>query len=77
MTRSQLDHLPPIAFIGAGAMGGGIVNGLLNADAKLGGRIRITGQWSPQMQELVDLYGVEGYDSSTDQEANIKAVKGA
>jgi pyrroline-5-carboxylate reductase len=29
------------------------------------------------MQELVDLYGVEGYDSSTDLEANIKAVKGA
>lgn len=77
MTRNQLENLPPLAFIGAGAMGGAIVRGLLNADAKLGERIRITGEWSAQMQELVDLYGVEGYDTSTDQEANIKAVKGA
>jgi pyrroline-5-carboxylate reductase len=77
MSKNQLDRLPPIAFIGAGAMGGAIVRGLLNADAELGGRIRITGQWSPQMQELVDLYGVEGHDASTDQEANIKAVNGA
>lgn len=29
------------------------------------------------MQELEDLYGVKGFDASTDQEANIKAVKGA
>jgi pyrroline-5-carboxylate reductase len=53
------------------------VRGLLNADAKLGQRIRITRQWSTQMQELEDLYGVKGFDASTDQEANIKAVKGA
>jgi pyrroline-5-carboxylate reductase len=77
MAKNQLESFPPIAFIGAGAMGGAIVRGVLNADPKFGRRIRITGQWSPQMQELVDLYGVEGYDSSTDQEANIKAVKGA
>jgi pyrroline-5-carboxylate reductase len=29
------------------------------------------------MQELVDLDGVQGFDASTDQEANTKAVKGA
>jgi pyrroline-5-carboxylate reductase len=77
MTKTQLENLPPIAFIGAGAMGGAIVRGLLNADPRIGHRIRITGLWTPQMQELVDLHGVEGFDASTDKEANIKAVKGA
>ncbi len=74
---NRLDDFPPIAFIGAGAMGGAIARGLLNADAQLGGRIRITGEWTPQMQDLVDVYGVEGFDASIDREANIKAVKGA
>jgi pyrroline-5-carboxylate reductase len=77
MTRNKLEHLPPITFIGAGAMGGAIVRGLVNADVRVGTRIRVTGQWSPQMQELVDVYGVEGFDAATDPEANIKAVKGA
>lgn len=77
MTSTQLHDLPPTAFIGAGAMGGAIVRGLLKTDSKLGQRIRITGLWSAQMQELVDLYGVQGFDVTTDREANIKAVKGA
>jgi pyrroline-5-carboxylate reductase len=77
MIRNELSNFPPIAFIGAGAMGGAIVRGLLNADVRVGGRIRITGQWTPQMQELTDVSGVEGFDVATDPEANIKAVKGA
>jgi pyrroline-5-carboxylate reductase len=77
MTQNNLANLPPIAFIGAGAMGGAIIRGLLNGDPKVGSRIRITGLWSPQMQELKDVYGIEGYDAGTDPEANVKAVKGA
>jgi pyrroline-5-carboxylate reductase len=77
VTTNQLENFAPIAFIGAGAMSGAIVRGLLRADPKIGQRIRITGLGTPQMQELVDPYGVEGFDASTDKEANVKAIKGA
>jgi pyrroline-5-carboxylate reductase len=74
MSRTDLTNLPTIAFIGAGAMGGALVRGLLNADARVGPRIRITGQWTEQMQELTDLYGVQGFDTTTDPEANIARI---
>lgn len=77
MTRHELESLPLMTFIGTGAMGGAIVRGLLNADDKIGPRIRITGVWSPQMQELTDARGVQGFDIASDPTANTKAVKGA
>lgn len=77
MTRNELGHLPLTTFIGAGAMGGAIVRGLLKADPTVAPRIRITGPWNPQMQELTNTHGVHGFDTAADPEANIKAVKGA
>ncbi|WP_211881614.1 pyrroline-5-carboxylate reductase [Pseudarthrobacter albicanus] len=77
MPRKELENLPPIAILGTGAMGGAIIRGLLNANVKISERIRITGHGTQQMQELTDIYGIEGFDARTDPEANIKAVKGA
>ncbi|MDQ0822993.1 pyrroline-5-carboxylate reductase [Arthrobacter sp. V4I6] len=77
MNLNEPTVLPSVAFLGAGAMGGAIIRGLLNAKVKVTGGIRATGQWSPQMQELTGVEDVTGYDAATDPAANVKAVTDA
>ncbi|BCW42770.1 pyrroline-5-carboxylate reductase (plasmid) [Arthrobacter sp. StoSoilB3] len=77
MNLTETASLPTVTFLGAGAMGGAIIKGLLTSTERVAGEIRATGQWSPQMQELTDTSSVVTYDTDADPEANIKAVTDA
>jgi pyrroline-5-carboxylate reductase len=68
--------LPSIAIIGAGAMGGAILQGLLSPDVTVGGGIRVTNRTEAKAA-LVRSAGVESFALETTPDANLRAVAGA
>lgn len=68
--------LPSIAIIGAGAMGGAILGGLLGPDVTVDGGIRVTNRTEGKAA-LVRKPGVDSFALETDADANLVAVKGA
>jgi len=69
---------PVIALIGAGSMGGAILNGLCSADAGVARQIRVTTKSAASARHLAgssDLVTVSATEA--DPEANVKAVRGA
>ena len=68
--------LPRIAIIGAGAMGGAILSGLLDSGITVAGGIRVTNRTEAKARAL-DHDGVESLSLESDPEANRAAVAGA
>lgn len=68
--------LPSIAIIGAGAMGGAILGGLLAPGVSVTGGIRVTNR-SEAKAALVRRPGVESWALADDPDANGRAVRGA
>lgn len=68
--------LPSIAIIGAGAMGGAILQGLLSPDVTVTGGIRVTNRTEAKAA-LVRHAGVESFALETTPDANERAVRGA
>ncbi len=68
--------LPSIAIIGAGAMGGAILSGLLAPGVTVEGGIRVTNRTEAKAA-LVRADGVESFALETTPDANLRAVTGA
>lgn len=68
--------LPSIAIIGAGAMGGAILSGLLDPSVTVSGGIRVTNRSSAKAA-LVAAEGVESIALETEPGGNLRAVRGA
>lgn len=68
--------LPAIAIIGAGAMGGAILQGLLSPSVTVEGGIRVTNRTAAKARAL-DGPGVTSLALDDDPEANRRAVQGA
>jgi pyrroline-5-carboxylate reductase len=68
--------LPAIAIIGAGAMGGAILSGLLSPDVTVSGGIRVTNRTETKAGAL-RTSGVESFALAEDPGANRRAVAGA
>jgi pyrroline-5-carboxylate reductase len=68
--------LPTIAIIGAGAMGGAILHGLLSPAVTVGGGIRVTNRTEAKAA-IVRSAGVESFALETTPDANLRAVDGA
>ena len=68
--------LPSIAIIGAGAMGGAILGGLLSPNVRVSGGIRVTNRTEAKAS-LVRRDGVDSWALETDPDANLRAVTGA
>lgn len=69
-------QLPSIAIIGAGAMGGAILGGLLSPQVRVSGGIRVTNRTEAKAA-LVRADGVESWALESDPDANRRAVTGA
>ena len=69
-------NLPSIAIIGAGAMGGAILAGLVKPDVKVTGGIRVTNRTAAKA-DAIRLDGVESLALERDPDANRAAVRGA
>lgn len=68
--------LPTIAIIGAGAMGGAILQGLLAPGVSVDGGIRVTNRTEAKAA-LVRHPGVESFALESEPDANLRAVMGA
>ena len=68
--------LPATAIIGAGAMGGAILSGLLAPSVTVSGGIRVTNRTAAKAA-LVDLDGVESIALESEPGGNQRAVRGA
>ncbi|CAN5277971.1 pyrroline-5-carboxylate reductase [soil metagenome] len=68
--------LPTIAIIGAGAMGGAILQGLLAPDVTVSGGIRVTNRTEAKAA-LVRHPGVDSLALESTPDANLRAVRGA
>ena len=68
--------LPSIAIIGAGAMGGAILQGLLAPGVTVEGGIRVTNRTEAKAA-LVRAPGVESFAIENTPDANVRAVTGA
>jgi pyrroline-5-carboxylate reductase len=68
--------LPTIAIIGAGAMGGAILSGLLAPSVTVGGGIRVTNRTEAKARAL-DGPGVTSYALESEPGGNLLAVDGA
>lgn len=68
--------LPTIAIIGAGAMGGAILQGLLGPGVTVDGGIRVTNR-TPAKAALVQHDGVQSFALEATPDANLRAVEGA
>jgi pyrroline-5-carboxylate reductase len=68
--------LPSIAIIGAGAMGGAILSGLLDPSVTVSGGIRVTNRTSAKAV-LVAAEGVESIALEGEPDGNQRAVRGA
>lgn len=68
--------LPSIAIIGAGAMGGAILHGLLSPDVTVSGGIRVTNRTEAKAGPL-RRDGVESLATELVSDANLRAVAGA
>lgn len=69
-------NLPSIAIIGAGAMGGAILQGLLSPSVSVSGGIRVTNRTAAKAA-LVAADGVESIALETEPDGNQRAVTGA
>ena len=69
-------ELPSIAIIGAGAMGGAILSGLLSPAVSVSGGIRVTNRTAAKAA-LVAAEGVESIALETEPDGNQRAVRGA
>jgi pyrroline-5-carboxylate reductase len=72
----RVTNLPSIAIIGAGAMGGAILQGLLSPDVTVSGGIRVTNRTEAKAA-AVRAPGVESIALETEPEGNARAVAGA
>lgn len=68
--------LPTIAIIGAGAMGGAILQGLLSPEVTVEGGIRVTNRTEAKAV-LLRSPAVQSYALESDPDANLRAVGGA
>ncbi len=68
--------LPSIAIIGAGAMGGAILSGLLAPNVSVSGGIRVTNRTEAKAA-IVRSAGVESFAIESTPDANVRAVTGA
>jgi pyrroline-5-carboxylate reductase len=68
--------LPSIAIIGAGAMGGAILSGLLAPGVSVSGGIRVTNRTEAKAA-IVRSAGVESFAIESTPDANVRAVTGA
>jgi pyrroline-5-carboxylate reductase len=68
--------LPSIAIIGAGAMGGAILRGLVQPGVEVSGGIRVTNRTAAKA-DAITLPGVESLALERDPDANRTAVRGA
>lgn len=68
--------LPSIAIIGAGAMGGAILAGLVKPDVEVTGGIRVTNRTAAKA-DAIQHAGVESLALERDPDANRTAVRGA
>ncbi len=68
--------LPSIAIIGAGAMGGAILSGLLAPSVSVSGGIRVTNRTEAKAA-IVRSAGVESFAIESTPDANVRAVTGA
>lgn len=68
--------LPPIAFLGAGSMGGAILRGLVAAGLT-GGGLTATNRSAAKASELAELGGVTSVALETDPDANTAAAASA
>ncbi len=68
--------LPSIAIIGAGAMGGAILSGLLAPNVSVNGGIRVTNRTEAKAA-IVRSDGVESFAIESTPDANVRAVTGA
>lgn len=71
-----MSTLPSIAVIGAGAMGGAILGGLLAPGVTVTGGIRVTNRTEAKAA-LVRREGVESFAIESTPDANVRAVTGA
>ena len=71
-----MTQLPSIAIIGAGAMGGAILTGLLAPSVTVSGGIRVTNRTEAKA-ELVRGPGVESLALESTPDGNLRAVTGA
>ena len=69
-------NLPSIAIIGAGSMGGAILQGLLSPGVTVDGGIRVTNRTEAKAA-VVRHPGVESFALETQPDANLRAVTGA
>lgn len=69
-------NLPSIAVIGAGAMGGAILKGLLAPSVSVSGGIRVTNRTAAKAA-LVSADGVESIALESEPDGNQRAVRGA
>jgi len=69
-------ELPSIAIIGAGAMGGAILQGLLDPSVSVSGGIRVTNRTAAKAA-LVAADGVESIALESEPDGNQRAVRGA
>lgn len=71
-----MTSLPSIAIIGAGAMGGAILKGLLDPSVSVRGGIRVTNRTAAKAA-LVAAEGVESIALESEPGGNLRAVRGA
>ncbi len=71
-----MTSLPAIAILGAGSMGGAILDGLLSPDVTVSGGIRVTNRTKAKADALI-ADGVTSLCTELDPEANREAVRGA
>lgn len=69
-------HLPSIAILGAGSMGGAILSGLVSPSVTVAGGIRVTNRSSAKADALRSA-AVTSLAVDTDPDANLTAVRGA
>ncbi|MFT3797651.1 NAD(P)-binding domain-containing protein [Microbacterium sp.] len=69
--------LPAVTILGVGAMGGSILQGLLESGIDIRGGLRISDQWSERVAELSRYSNVVGFDGAADADANRRAVQDA
>lgn len=68
------EKLPTLAFIGAGAMGGAIIDGVLASG--IAGPLRVSDADAGKVAALAERTGVRGFDAATPN-GNVEAVRGA
>lgn len=71
------DYLPPLAFLGAGSMGGAILRGVVASGIPVEGGITATNRTPEKAAELDGLDGVTSVALSANADGNVEAVADA